>query len=1071
MVSRATGRVYARKRIKRNKLPKDAQKEFERELRALKEVEAHEHLVRVCGTYTDRKYLALLLEPVAECNLKEYLKAGGPRNPLERATCFTYFCCMARVLSFLHDEKQIIHKDIKPENFLLLNGRILLTDFGTSYDFSRTGQSMTRSNSDDAITPRYVSPEVSEKKEFHRASDIWSLGVVFLEMATVLLKMTITQLDSYLVSHGRKSVLISENRDAALSWFTELRKSDCLPRDYEPLVWIRSMLEMSHKSRPTASDLFATSSTCQSGRFCARCCSDHETEESDSETESSLLSSDLDVVEETKPKVIRRTSEAVSNFSKTVPGAFPTDDFLVEYREPFFTNVSIPITTDRHAINPLRLPRGSRSTSSPMTSTNLQGKQNLAVQSRDTRSRDIRFTEHGWIRSRKGSRSNKTNETTTNTESVTTPTIRDQRMKHYLTSLPGDEEQFDQIIEDNSGEEAELLNSAVNRTFHVENPQLLTKTASSEYEIAKSSRKPEQQWTQYFVSRSPARVRSQENLRCDHENVAHRADDGIDFCAPGLIRYPSDTDLKRQYLEADGHAAETIDSWKHWSANFILPPLLVSYRSDQDSAADKDWQTQDQQNDSDPQWNLISAILDRVHPKPAHPEVEDAAGTNVHKTEEASAQRPIDESGLSKRDKTVTFSEKVEVHVHEDTSPQPVGEEINPPDAGEAEEKIRVEDGLNHSTKIENPSQSTTAPLGSFLKQVPVTRASTRRSWEAATTVMKRILEDKASVAPTSVMSERTRQMLKGGPVLMRYNDNYYGYLPHFVNKGKVRAVRELLKGGCNPGTKHKPRFQPVYLAVTGATDNHNKCLLALVNQGADVTVKSSGSGKTCLHYAVEQEPWPGYSTTVYILLKTGANPNTVDKNGTTPFVSLLTGAGPMKKEERDALLIFLAPNFETNVDIRDPNLNENALHLTIRRQDPYALDAVLHAVKSDAQKKVMLAESNASGFDPLLLVLSTCSFATQESAESSARMLELLLEHGADPNSRDETKGDTALHLVIGVHKSTEAMELLLRFKASLTKRNKKKITPKSLLHEKAGNEKTDPWYAYAEKRWLTDS
>ena len=117
-----------------------------------------------------------------------------------------------------------------------------------------------------------------------------------------------------------------------------------------------------------------------------------------------------------------------------------------------------------------------------------------------------------------------------------------------------------------------------------------------------------------------------------------------------------------------------------------------------------------------------------------------------------------------------------------------------------------------------------------------------------------------------------------------------------------------------------------------------------------------------------------------------------------------------------------------------------------------------------------MLAQRNASGFDPLLLVLSTCSFAIDEVAENSTRMLELLLDHGADPNNRDETAGDTALHLVTAVHKSTEAMELLLRFKASWKIRNKRQVSARSLLYDRAKNEKADSWYAYAEQRWLKD-
>jgi len=64
--SRLTGKVYARKRIRRHKemkKGKQAFKQFENELSALKRL-SHEHLVKVHGSYTDDKYVALLMGPV-----------------------------------------------------------------------------------------------------------------------------------------------------------------------------------------------------------------------------------------------------------------------------------------------------------------------------------------------------------------------------------------------------------------------------------------------------------------------------------------------------------------------------------------------------------------------------------------------------------------------------------------------------------------------------------------------------------------------------------------------------------------------------------------------------------------------------------------------------------------------------------------------------------------------------------------------------------------------------------------------------------------------------------------------
>jgi serine/threonine protein kinase len=47
-------------------------------------------------------------------------------------------------------------------------------------------------------TPRYISPETHEGKPRNEASDIWSLGCVFLEMLTVLTNSSVDELLGYI---------------------------------------------------------------------------------------------------------------------------------------------------------------------------------------------------------------------------------------------------------------------------------------------------------------------------------------------------------------------------------------------------------------------------------------------------------------------------------------------------------------------------------------------------------------------------------------------------------------------------------------------------------------------------------------------------------------------------------------------------------------------------------------------------------------------------------------------------------------------------------------------------------
>ena len=295
VTSKATGRVYARKRISRKIFGHDrnAQKVYQNEIKVLSKIENQAHLIRVVGSYTDSKYFAMILEPVADKSLKDFLDKGDTQTLDEdsQRQLQTYFGCLAHTIGYLHGI-EMLHKDVKPENVLLKNGRLILTDFGTAFDWSKTGQSMTSSNANDGRTPRYQSPEVAIAGEFHRSSDIWSLGVVFLEITTVLRGKSLREMNSYLESQGTKKTAIHENLETALTWSGLLRASRFGSFfDNEALAWIQKMLNRTFSTRPTAVELFDEISDFQDGLYCGRCCQDQPDFDGVSDSDGGILSS------------------------------------------------------------------------------------------------------------------------------------------------------------------------------------------------------------------------------------------------------------------------------------------------------------------------------------------------------------------------------------------------------------------------------------------------------------------------------------------------------------------------------------------------------------------------------------------------------------------------------------------------------------------------------------------------------------------------------------------------------------------------------------------------------------
>ncbi|CCC09802.1 unnamed protein product [Sordaria macrospora k-hell] len=235
--------------------------DLRQEAKVMEKVE-HEHIVKLIGSYCYRNVpeLYLLLWPVAVCNLDDLfndlhlLQTGQddrdeilsrlatldltdlgaleyPYIPSYGNRClFRYMRqmmgCLTRALAYLH-KSDVRHLDLKPGNILLSPGRVYLADFGIARDVHDRENTLTLGQQG---TPKWRAPEVSRISDewSMRAADVYSLGMVLLNISTVVYGTKIAEFDQV------AGKLPEQGRDALLDQFLgnlEMRMSSTTPSE------------------------------------------------------------------------------------------------------------------------------------------------------------------------------------------------------------------------------------------------------------------------------------------------------------------------------------------------------------------------------------------------------------------------------------------------------------------------------------------------------------------------------------------------------------------------------------------------------------------------------------------------------------------------------------------------------------------------------------------------------------------------------------------------------------------------------------------------------------------------
>lgn len=237
--------IYAIKKINITKLSDQANNYYLDEVKYLSKL-SHQNIVRYYGTWIDCRMVHSLVELVlyiqmefCDSSLETYLidrNYSGINPDYQRER--DIFRQIVKGVKYIH-KNNIIHGDLSTANIFLCNGIIKIGDFGlakqsnteqSNTEGNNTEQSNTQGNNiEQVITTRsygnrlYIAPERCKDHICSKRSDIYSLGIVFLELfmafKTIMEKMLIIEA----VRNGRyDSVKLTSDQLILLKSMTEI---------------------------------------------------------------------------------------------------------------------------------------------------------------------------------------------------------------------------------------------------------------------------------------------------------------------------------------------------------------------------------------------------------------------------------------------------------------------------------------------------------------------------------------------------------------------------------------------------------------------------------------------------------------------------------------------------------------------------------------------------------------------------------------------------------------------------------------------------------------------------------
>jgi serine/threonine protein kinase len=140
---------------------------------------SHPNIIRFCGAYSGNHGRVLILQSLPNQDMMRSLSSWKAKD---EESVRGFVRDIAAALDYLHNDVKVIHRDVKPDNVIIVNGKAILIDFDRAIDSCEACPEDDSEYHDLLGTLRYRPPEYIENGIYNEKGDVWALGITAVTM-------------------------------------------------------------------------------------------------------------------------------------------------------------------------------------------------------------------------------------------------------------------------------------------------------------------------------------------------------------------------------------------------------------------------------------------------------------------------------------------------------------------------------------------------------------------------------------------------------------------------------------------------------------------------------------------------------------------------------------------------------------------------------------------------------------------------------------------------------------------------------------------------------------------------